>query len=425
MANSDKNILITPNIGSSTGDPTITFSGANASVGPQNIFARVYPTSNGTLSFEGSAGQLFSITNNLTGTLFSVNDISGMPSIEVLDSGTVKLAQYSGNVLMGGTTTDGVSKLQVTGSANVSSLRIAGYGQVINSSGVWTGPSSGLVGPTGPQGPQGPIGPIGPIGNTGPGGPAGPAGPIGPIGNTGPQGPQGPIGPIGNTGPGGPAGPAGPIGPIGNTGPQGPQGPIGPIGPIGNTGPQGPTGPSTSINSTATTSASTHYPVFVLGTGAQTPFIRTTATAFSYVPSTNVLTVTATNARYADLAERYLADRKYDPGTVLQFGGDKEVTIAGKDMTTKVAGVVTSNPAYLMNVFLEGEMVADLALQGRVPTKVIGPVGKGDLMVAAPGGYARAEASPKPGTIIGKALEEFTATPENTSSIIEVVVGKH
>ena len=422
MANSDKNILITPNIGSSTGDPTITFSGANASVGAQNIFARVYPTSGGTLSFEGSAGQLFSITNNLTGTIFSVNDVSGMPSIEVLDTGTVKIAQYSGNVLMGGTTTDGVSKLQVTGAANVSSLRIAGYGQVINSSGVWTGPSSGLVGPTGPQGPQGPIGPIGPIGNTGPGGPAGP---IGPIGNTGPQGPQGPIGPIGNQGPGGPAGPAGPIGPIGNTGPQGPQGPIGPIGPIGNTGPQGPTGPSTSINSTATTSSSTHYPVFVLGTGAQTPFIRTTTTAFSYVPSTNVLTVTATNARYADLAERYLADRKYDPGTVLQFGGDKEVTIAGKDMTTKVAGVVTSNPAYLMNVFLEGEMVADLALQGRVPTKIIGPVGKGDLMVAAPGGYARAETNPKPGSIIGKALEEFTATPENPSSIIEVVVGKH
>jgi hypothetical protein len=165
--------------------------------------------------------------------------------------------------------------------------------------------------------------------------------------------------------------------------------------------------------------------VFVLGSGAQTPFVRTTATAFSYVPSTNVLTVTATNARYADLAERYLADRKYEPGTVLQFGGDKEVTIAGKDMTPKVAGVVTSNPAYLMNVFLEGDMVADLALQGRVPTKIIGPVGKGDLMVAAPGGYARAEISPKPGTIIGKALEDFTATPENPGSIIEVVVGKH
>ncbi len=422
MANSDKNILITPNTSSSTGDPTITFSGANASVGAQNIYARVYPTSGGTLSFEGSAGQLFSITNNLTGTLFSVNDVSGMPSIEVLDTGTVKLAQYSGNVLMGGTTTDGVSKLQVTGAANVSSLRIAGYGQVINSSGVWTGPSSGLVGPQGPQGPIGPIGNTGPQGPQGPGGPAGPAGPIGPIGNTGPQGPQGPagpIGPIGNTGPQGPRGP------------QGPQGPIGPIGPIGNTGPQGPigpigpAGPSTAINATNTTGVGTYYPVTVTAAGtAATPYVRTTATAFSIDLSTNVLTVTATNARYADIAERYLADRKYTPGTVLQFGGDKEVTITGKDMTTKVAGVVTTNPAYLMNAFLEGEMVVDIALQGRVPTKVIGPVGKGDMMVAAPGGYARSEADPKPGSIIGKALEEFTATPDSPTTVIEVVIGK-
>jgi hypothetical protein len=158
---------------------------------------------------------------------------------------------------------------------------------------------------------------------------------------------------------------------------------------------------------------------------AVTPFIRTTATAFSIDLSTNVLTTTAVNARYADLAERYLADRKYEPGTVLQFGGDKEVTIASMDMTPKVAGVVTTNPAYLMNAFLQGEMVADLALQGRVPTKVTGPVGKGDLMVATPGGYARSETNPRPGTIIGKAVEDFTATPDNPNTIIEVVVGKH
>lgn len=172
MANSDKNLVITPNINSSTDDPKMVFSAANTSGGPFNITARVYPTSNGTLSFEGSAGQLFSITNDLTGTIFSVNDISGIPSIEVIDDGTVKLAQYSGNVLVGGTTTDGSSKLQVTGSANVSSLRIAGYGQVISSSGTWTGPNSGLIGP---QGPIGPIGPIGPAGAAGPTGPTGPA----------------------------------------------------------------------------------------------------------------------------------------------------------------------------------------------------------------------------------------------------------
>ena len=55
----------------------------------------------GTLSFEGTVGQLFSITNSMTGTIFSVNDISGIPSIEVLDTGVVKLAQYSGFVAYG------------------------------------------------------------------------------------------------------------------------------------------------------------------------------------------------------------------------------------------------------------------------------------------------------------------------------------
>jgi hypothetical protein len=101
MANLDKNIVITPNVGSTTTDPQIVFSGANASLGPQNITLRAYPTSNGTLSFEGSAGQLFSITNSLTGTIFSVNDVSGIPSIEVLDNGIVKLAEFNGFVAYG------------------------------------------------------------------------------------------------------------------------------------------------------------------------------------------------------------------------------------------------------------------------------------------------------------------------------------
>lgn len=82
MANTYKNIIITPNTGSSTGDPTIVFSGANASVNT-DIALRVYPTSNGTLSFEGSSGQLFSIKNDLTNTIFSVNDSSGIPLVEV------------------------------------------------------------------------------------------------------------------------------------------------------------------------------------------------------------------------------------------------------------------------------------------------------------------------------------------------------
>lgn len=114
MALSDKNIVITPNTGSAS-DPQIVFSGADASLGAQNITLRVYPTNNGTLSFEASSGQLFSVTNSLTGTLFAVNDISGLPSIEVLDTGAVRLAQYGGAVVVGGTTWDGTSKLQVNG----------------------------------------------------------------------------------------------------------------------------------------------------------------------------------------------------------------------------------------------------------------------------------------------------------------------
>jgi len=112
MALSDKNIIITPNIGQAA-DPKIQFIGADSSTGAQTITLNVYPTSGGMLSFEGSSGQLFSITNSLTGTIYSVTDISGVPSIEVLDSGLVKLAQYNGNVLIGTGTNIG-SRLHIS-----------------------------------------------------------------------------------------------------------------------------------------------------------------------------------------------------------------------------------------------------------------------------------------------------------------------
>jgi hypothetical protein len=104
MANIEKNIIITPNIGSSTDDPKIVFSAANTTTNAANITIRSYPTSNGTLSIEGGVGQLFSVTNTFTGTIFSVNDVSGIPSIEVLDTGQIKMAQYSGNVSILSTT---------------------------------------------------------------------------------------------------------------------------------------------------------------------------------------------------------------------------------------------------------------------------------------------------------------------------------
>ena len=100
MAYSDKNIVIVPSVNSSTIDPQIIFTGGNQT-SSGTIAAIIYPDDNGTLSFEGSVGQLLSITNNMTGTIFSVNDISGIPSIEVLDTGEIRLAEFSGNVGIG------------------------------------------------------------------------------------------------------------------------------------------------------------------------------------------------------------------------------------------------------------------------------------------------------------------------------------
>jgi hypothetical protein len=167
------------------------------------------------------------------------------------------------------------------------------------------------------------------------------------------------------------------------------------------------------------------YPVLVGAAGSnQTANVRTTATAFSIDVATNILTVTATTARYADIAEKYESDVDYEPGTVLEFGGEKEVTKSLTDMSNRVAGVVTTNPAYLMNAQLVANVAVAVALQGRVPTKVVGPVSKGDMMVSTLDGRARAESNPKIGTIIGKSLENFTATEDQPESVIEVVIGK-
>ena len=140
----------------------------------------------------------------------------------------------------------------------------------------------------------------------------------------------------------------------------------------------------------------------------------------TYNPSTNILSTTATAAQYADLAEKYSSDEEYLPGTVVMFGGDKEVTISD-ERTKAVAGVVSSNPAYLMNSMLEG-MSVDVALQGRVQCKVQGFIKKGDMIVAgATPGVGVADDDPILGTVIGKALENYDSTE---IGMIEVVVGR-
>jgi len=152
--------------------------------------------------------------------------------------------------------------------------------------------------------------------------------------------------------------------------------------------------------------------------------VMPTANATSNIGSAgyyfNTAFVKATSAQYADLAEKYTADAAYAPGTILVFGGTAEVTVNAEDGDRKVAGVVSTNPSYIMNSGLEGEHVATVALTGRVPTLVVGPVRKGDLMVAAGLGRARAEADPRVGSVIGKALEDF----DGAEGTIEVVVGR-
>ena len=134
----------------------------------------------------------------------------------------------------------------------------------------------------------------------------------------------------------------------------------------------------------------------------------------------NTVFAKATSAQYADLAEKYTADAEYAPGTVVVFGGTHEVTVNATDADRKVAGVISTNPSYIMNGGLEGANVATVALTGRVPCFVIGPVKKGDMMVSAGLGRARAEADPRVGTVIGKALEDF----DGAEGTIEVVVGR-
>jgi hypothetical protein len=128
----------------------------------------------------------------------------------------------------------------------------------------------------------------------------------------------------------------------------------------------------------------------------------------------------AVSAKYADLAEKYVADADIEPGTVVHFGGEHEVSTCDVDHCQAVAGVVSTDPAYRMNDALEAEHVAMVALTGRVPCKVTGTVAKGDMMVSAGNGRARAEANPKVGAVIGKALEASEG-----EAVIEVVVGKH
>ena len=135
----------------------------------------------------------------------------------------------------------------------------------------------------------------------------------------------------------------------------------------------------------------------------------------------NATTIVASTNRatYADLAENYLSDAEYEPGTVLKIGGTAEVTICSTYECEAVVGVVSTNPAYLMNSELTNSVA--VALRGRVPCKVKGNIKKGDILVSSdtPGhAEVRQIGNTNPLIVIGRALQDF----DGDMGIIEIIV---
>jgi hypothetical protein len=134
----------------------------------------------------------------------------------------------------------------------------------------------------------------------------------------------------------------------------------------------------------------------------------------------NTVYAKATSAQYADLAEIYETDAEYEVGTVVVFGGEKEVTVSTEGNDPRVAGVISDKPAYLMNSEAEGQPVA---LMGKVPCKVVGHIVKGDMLSTDPAnnGVAKKTHNPQVGEVIGKALENYDSDEIGT---INIVVGR-
>jgi hypothetical protein len=168
--------------------------------------------------------------------------------------------------------------------------------------------------------------------------------------------------------------------------------------------------------------------VIVNSRGNATAIVNGAANAVGNIGSSttyfNRLFAQATTALYADLAEMYTTDAAYEPGTVLIFGGNQEVTICTATHDNRVAGVVSTNPAHVMNSGLQGEFTVEVALVGRVPVSVIGNISAGDRVVTSNrAGVAEALDITRyqPGVIIGKALQSYSG---NGVGVIEVVVGR-
>ena len=136
----------------------------------------------------------------------------------------------------------------------------------------------------------------------------------------------------------------------------------------------------------------------------------------------NQVFATATTALYADVAERFEADEVMDPGTVVELGGAKEITRSRTDLSENVFGVISTRPAFTMNGGAgENDTHPPVAMTGRVPVKVVGRVTKGDRLVSAGNGIARAALAgePTPFNVIGRSLVD---KPTDDLGTVEAIV---
>jgi hypothetical protein len=128
-----------------------------------------------------------------------------------------------------------------------------------------------------------------------------------------------------------------------------------------------------------------------------------------------VVNAVSTSAQYADLAERFESDTSYPAGTVVAIGGPKEITAAADALSEDVFGVVSTKAAYLMNAAAGSDATHPaIAVNGRVPVRVVGRINKGDRLVAAGNGLARAGSRNEISSfnVIGRSLENKTTDGE-------------
>jgi len=160
----------------------------------------------------------------------------------------------------------------------------------------------------------------------------------------------------------------------------------------------------------------------VFASGTILPTSNTTVNLGSTGMWFNTFYGVSVQAQYADLAERFETDQPYDPGTVVALGGVKEITAATDELSEDVFGVISTRAAYLMNGAAgSDETHPPVAVNGRVPVRVIGRIRKGDRLVSAGNGLARAGAKHELSAfnVIGRSLEDKLDADEGT---IEAIV---